>query len=664
MFHWKLDVAKGRSKSADKRRQQNGTLRFQEGIEFNWIRECLKEIDRLRRSIREADENVSDWALRDLWVKATYECGQVAFLGDLVIAAFVHGSNAKSREKLRSQFAGAVAANLTDEYRGWLEELRHEDPPLAPFHWEIEFPEVFMRDNPGFDAVVGNPPFAGRGTLREANVAGYTDWLSNLHTGCHGHVDLVAHFFRRAFDLIRDFGTLGLIATNTIAQGDTRAAGLGYICKQGGEIYSAKRRFRWPGLAAVVVSIVHVHRGDWSAPRSLDGTAVSKITAFLFHSGGHRDPNRLAHNKSKSFFGSKLLGMGFTFDDKDKKGVATPLSEMKRLVAIDPKNRQVIRPYIGGAEINADPEHRHHRYAIDFRDFPLRRSERGEMQESWTEAKSAQRLEWLRHGIMPIDYPEAVAADWPDLLYIVQQRVKPERQNLKASWGSRPGTLWWQHVQPGKELRAAISGLDRVLAISRVGSHVAFAFLPNGMVYADSTIVFPFDTYAAFCALQSRPHEVWARFFGSSMKDDLRYTPSDCFETFPFPSGWETHPALEAIGETYCDFRAALMIENDVGMTKTYNRFHDPNERDPRIAQLRELHTAMDRAVLDAYGWTDIPIDCEFLLDYEIDEETWGRKKKPWRYRWPDDIRDEVLARLLELNARHAREEADNELLS
>jgi hypothetical protein len=94
------------------------------------------------------------------------------------------------------------------------------------------------------------------------------------------------------------------------------------------------------------------------------------------------------------------------------------------------------------------------------------------------------------------------------------------------------------------------------------------------------------------------------------------------------------------------------------GLTTTYNRFHDPDERDPVIVKLRELHAAMDRAVLDAYGWSDIPTECNFLLDYEIDEEEWGGKKKPYRYRWPDEVRDEVLARLLELNAERAKEEA------
>ena len=163
----------------------------------------------------------------------------------------------------------------------------------------------------------------------------------------------------------------------------------------------------------------------------------------------------------------------------------------------------------------------------------------------------------------------------------------------------------------------------------------------------------------AFSVLQSRPHEIWARFFGSSLEDRLRYTPSDCFETFPFPEDWQINPALETTGQSYYDFRAELMVRNNQGLTKTYNRFHDPYEHDPEIRELRELHAAMDRAVLDAYGWNDIPVECEFILDYEINEEEWSpRCRKPYRYRWPDKVRDEVLARLLELNADRAREEA------
>ena len=106
----------------------------------------------------------------------------------------------------------------------------------------------------------------------------------------------------------------------------------------------------------------------------------------------------------------------------------------------------------------------------------------------------------------------------------------------------------------------------------------------------------------------------------------MRYTPSDCFETFPFPPNFENDPALEASGQAYYEFRAGLMVRNNEGLTKTYNRFHDPEERSPEILKLRELHAAMDRAVLDAYGWTDLKPTCEFLLDYKEDDDE-GRRE-------------------------------------
>ena len=401
----------------------------------------------------------------------------------------------------------------------------------------------------------------------------------------------------------------------------------------------------------MVVSVLHIAKGSYSGPRALDGREAERITAFLFHDGGHDDPQRLEANAGQSFQGSIVLGMGFTFDDTDRKGVATPLAEMERLVDENPRSRGVIFPYIGGEEVNASPTHAYHRYVINFHDWPLRRADLG---TTWRDADDDKRRDWRRDGIVPLDYPEPVAADWPELLAIVEEEVKPERlaQNDKGA-----KEKWWQFIRPRPELHAAIEGLDRVLVRSLTSKNFCFSFLPTGVTYDQTLIVFPDSTFSAFSFLQARPHEVWANFFGPSLEDRPRYTPSDCFETFPFPDGWETHPTLESAGKAYYDFRAALMIENDEGMTKTYNRFHDPDERDPRIAELRRLHAAMDRAVLQVYGWDDIPTDCEFLLDYEIDEETWGRKKKPWRYRWPDAVRDDVLARLLALNAERAAEE-------
>jgi hypothetical protein len=585
------------------------------------MRAHLKQVAELRQRIREAGEGVSDWELRHLWDEAQSALSKVRLFGDLVVSAFFEGEKPRQREQKRSEYVSAVVRGEAERYRIWLEERRHADPPLAPFHWEIEFPEVFERENPGFDAIVGNPPFAGKNTVASGNVRGYPDWLQQIHAESHGNADLVAHFYRRAFDLIRKGGAFGLIATNTIAQGDTRATGLRWICKHGGEIYSAKKRVKWPGQAAVVVSVLHVAKGTFPGPKRLDEREVETITAFLFHRGGHDDPARLAANAGKSFQGSIVLGMGFTFDDTDAKGVATPLAEMRRLIEKDPKNQEVIFPYIGGEEVNTSPTHAHHRYVINF----------GERSE------------------------EECRRRWPDLMAIVEAKVKPERM-AQNDRGAKE--LWWQFIRPRPELQAAIAGLERVLVISQVTQHVAFTFLPAGMVYSHRLYVVAESRSSAFAVLQSSIHETWARFFGSSLEDRFMYATVDCFETFPFPEGWETHPALEAAGCAYYDFRAALMVRNDEGLTKTYNRFHDPDERDPEILRLRELHAAMDKAVLDAYGWTDIPTACDFFLDYEVDEEEWGNRRKPWRYRWPDEVRDEVLARLLELNAQRAAAEA------
>ena len=629
-FHWKADAPP-----------------FQKGIETARVSGHTARAAELRRRIRAAGEGASERELRELWQEAQREMQSVRRFGDLALAAFFAASKPQERERKRSEYAHLVARNA-----GRLPApLADMKPPLAPFHWELEFPEVFNRENPGFDSIVGNPPFAGKNTVAKANVAGYPDWLKQMHAESHGNADLAAHFFRRSFALLRTGGGLGLIATNTIGQGDTRATGLRWICKNGGAIYNARRRIKWPGEAAVVVSVVHIAKGLPAGPKKLDGREVETISAFLFHRGGHDDPALLKANARKSFQGSIVLGMGFTFDDTDSKGIATPLAAMQRLIDENPRNREVIFPYIGGEEVNTSPTHKHHRYVVNFRDYLLRREDLG---QEWRKAGEDRRREWLQAGIAPPDYPAPVAADWPELLTIVEEKVKPER-DAQNDRGARE--KWWQFIRSRPKLHVAITGLGRVLAISRVGQQAAFTFLPKDMIYADGLIVFPYDTYAAFCALQSRAHEIWARFFGSSMKDDLRYTPSECFETFPFPDGWATHPALEAAGREYYEFRAALMLANGEGLTKTYNRFHDPEERSPQIAKLRELHAAMDRAVLDTYGWRDIATDCAFLLDYAVDEEAWGKKKKPWRRRWPDAVRDEILARLPALNAERARQE-------
>jgi hypothetical protein len=598
------------------------------------IRKRIDRVSEVRKRILAAADDTPYSVLQARLDEADGALSWIRLAGDATVAAFFAADQPKGREKARTSLQDQLEValknplkiELTKPIDATVAALRRGPKGVAPFHWEIEFPEVFTVDakgnvTGGFDAIVGNPPFAGKNTLINSHADGYLDWLKTIHEESHGNSDLVAHFFRRGFLLLRCGGCFGLIATNTIAQGDTRSTGLRWICTHGGTIYQARKRLKWPGEAAVVVSVVHVSKGAIEGTYLLNDRLVQIITAYLFHAGGHESPRTLSANCDKSFIGNYINGAGFTFDDSNPQ--ASPLNEMHHLISQNARNQERIFPYLGGEEILNHPEHLPHRYVINF----------GEITED--EARA-----------------------WPDLMAIVEEKVKPYRLN-QSDRASRD--QWWLFARRGGALQRACQGLQRFLVHPNLSSHLAFAFVPRKIIVGAPHNILVFDEYWAFAVLQSRVHEVWARFFASSLKDDLRYTPSDCFETFPFPGHFQTLPTLEHTGREYYEFRAELMVKNNEGLTTTYNRFHDPEEDNPDILRLRELHAAMDRAVLDAYGWTDIHPKGEFLLDYEEEEneEDNGprRRKKPWRYRWPDEIRDEVLARLLELNRQRALEE-------
>jgi hypothetical protein len=696
-FTWKTESKQGQLWEAEVRKRTAAALRERQnllGLGDDYGTPQLK-----REKLEKADE------LLDL----------VRFIGDAAVAAFFAADKDKAREAKRAELAERIAdylgkGDLKQRPTEEVKALRCGQFPVTPFHWEIEFPEVFDRENFGFDALIGNPPFVGGKRIKTACGERYRDWLPGLHVEATSNADLVAHFFRRAYSLIRLNGTFGLIATNTICQGDTRSSGLRWICKHSGYIYDATRRLKWPGDAAVVVSVIHAFKGSLAQIPILDGKQVSEITAYLFHSGGHDDPSRFKSNADKSFIGTYVLGKGFTFDDTEIEDGANPVSEMRRILGENPKADERIFAFIGGSEINDYPDQRNYRYVINFFDFPLTRREIG---FSWISATDEQRDECRRCGIVPHDYPGPVAADWPQLLDVVTAKVKPERTRKKkdGTYALREPlpTRWWMFADKRPALYSALASKQRTFALSQTSKYLAIALLPANQVFSHKTVVFPSESFHLFSVLQSRLHSEWADFFGSSLEDRPVYTPSDCFETFPFPAGFETNAALEAAGREYYEFRAALMQDLWLGLTEIYNLFHSPDDealarlevlyrkraassewravekvppdrsplttyRTPDAAlqgvrRLRELHAVMDAAVLTAYDWADLlpRCTCEFLLDYEDEDEgeegagkvesSGRKKKKPWRYRWPDETRDEVLARLLKLNAERAEEE-------
>ncbi|MGF7181465.1 hypothetical protein RBB76_22285 [Tunturiibacter psychrotolerans] len=165
-------------------------------------------------------------------------------------------------------------------------------------------------------------------------------------------------------------------------------------------------------------------------------------------------------------------------------------------------------------------------------------------------------------------------------------------------------------------------------------------------MYGHKLVVFPIATNSHFSVLQSVVHTEWVHSYGSSLETRPVYTPSDCFETFPFP---ESFAGLESVGQRYYTCRQSIMQSRFEGLTKTYNRFHDPLEKGLDIFELRSLHLEMDNAVAAAYHWNNFDFGHAF-------RET----KHGMRYTISEAARREVLDRLLTLNhQRHAEEESE-----
>lgn len=480
----------------------------------------------------------------------------------------------------------------------WLDEGR---PPMAParkcLHWPLEFPEVFAeKADRGFDAVIGNPPFLGGKKISAAFGREYREFLVRwIAGGKKGNADLVAYFFLRA---ARVASSLGLLATNTISQGDTREVALDQIIDAKCSITRAVKSTPWPGDASLEIAKIWIARRCWRGATSIEGQRVSGITSALDARSRQQGAAKVLYAAgAQSFIGDALNAAGFILSEE----------EATALLKTNSKNADVVERFMNGKDLNTHSRQHASRRVINFRDMG-----------------------------------EAEAEHYSDCFKVVRGRVYPEVLRKPASyegWLNR----WWRFWIYRKGLRKAIEGLGRVLVIARVSKVVQPAFVPIGQVFSDQVVVFAYDDDFHFGVLTSAFHWWWAVSKASTLGAALRYTPTDCFETFPQP---EYSDAVAKAGKTLNEHRAALMIENDEGLTKTYNRIHDPDDDSQGIPELRELHRELDIAVRDAYGWSDIELDHGFW------DTPQGR-----RYTIGPVVRVEILDRLLELNHERYAEE-------
>ncbi|GIF48210.1 hypothetical protein DFJ67_3503 [Asanoa ferruginea] len=476
-----------------------------------------------------------------------------------------------------------------------------------PLHWPLEFPEVFERG--GFDAIIGNPPFLGGKKISGPLGAAYRDYLVTvLGRGVRGNADLVAYFLLRAHDLLNSSGQTGLVATNTLAQGDTREVGLDQIVEGGAVIRQAIKSRPWPSQsAALEFCAVWTSRAKLgaAAERRADGQAVAGITSLLDAESrviGH--PFRLQANAGVSFQGSIVLGLGFTM---------TP-ADAAVLIAEDDRNREVLFPYLNGQDLNSRPDGSASRWIIDF----------GERSED-------------------------EARQWPSLWRQLEERVRPERLTKDARKYPRMVNEWWKYWNSRPGMVRALAGMERALVMARHSKTVMPLFVHTKQVMSDATVVIASDDAAMLALLSSEIHYWWVASRASSIKTDIRYTPSDVFETLAMP---ELTPRLRDLGDQLDRHRREVMRSRHAGLTATYSLVFDSTCGDEDVAELRRIHRKIDEAMCSAYGWDDLVVQG---LDHGF-----HKAGAYTRHTVGPAVQREILDRLLELNhERHAEEVAN-----
>ncbi len=513
---------------------------------------------------------------------------------DLLVGVRMLGLKLAEQETLLSHllsdYLAGLPMNTLDAQRA-LSAARKE----RAFHWPFEFPEVYATEGTGgFSAFVGNPPFLGGKRISPTYGIHYLDYLKIRWSHKTGSADLCAFFFLQSFENLRIAGTLGLIATNSIAQGDTRDVGLDFIVQKGNIIFATSST-SWPGSAAVIVSLVVVMKGRWDSDRNLNGKLVGFISSFLDEAVKDTFPYVLRSNDKKSHMGTNVLGLGF---------LLLPI-EAHDLIMKDSRNKDILFPYLNGEDLNSNPEQKPSRWIINFHDWPLEK-----------------------------------AQQYTECFRIVVEKVKPQRDLVNRR---QYREKWWQFAERQKNLYESISQLKFAFGIAVTSKTAAFVRVEKKMVFSSKVIIIAYDDFSHFSVLQSSFHEAWARAYCSTLKQDLSYTPSSAFQTYPFPPGIDE---LEGIGALYHESRRELMKSREEGLTTIFNRFNSTKETSPDIWHLRKLLIEMDNSVANAYDWGDLNLDHGFHLT-----------PIGVRFTICEAARREVLARLLQLNHERYEEE-------
>jgi hypothetical protein len=599
----KLHLDPGRVSGAGKGQQ----LDLAGGDWADRVAEALNQSADARRRLRHlSDSSAADVAEKERLHRVAEDAtARVRVVADAVVAACL-ASAAEKPEVADHKLAGLqpLIARLPEsivELRATAEkDLNAGRPPGAVsrscLHWPLDFSDVFSNGRVGFDAILGNPPFLGGTKITEPmGVDFYRHIQRYIARAKTSRADLCAFFFRRAASLSR---YIGFLATNSIRESDTHEHGLRALVPEW-RVYRANAGRPWPGTASLHIAQVWMTRSPVSSQRMLAQGANWKAVPYLSSALTPRKssdiiPYALKSHISLYFSGYKIDAQGFFVSEEEIQGI----------LESDPASEALIFPVANGRE------------ALDG-DFPRRVIDFG-----------------LRSEAEARRFPGA----WEHVKAVVRDEVFGKGTSYD-SWKVR----WWQFWRPREDLRERLAAVDRVIVLPGTSKHGVPLIRPAGVVYTHAVNLIPEADLALFGLLHSEAHWWWVIERSSKMKSDIRYSPTDCLATFPFPESFQgiRQPSAELFANR------TILEHKEGGITPAMNRVHDPTDLSPEVSAVREALQGVNAAVADAYGW---PIAWAQLDFGDVED-------RGLRFTVSEEAMNQILDAVAELNIeRHARE--------
>jgi hypothetical protein len=464
--------------------------------------------------------------------------------------------------------------------------------PLDNLDTNVVCEDALFTDWPTVDAIVGNPPYQSKNKIIQELGRAYVNRVRNKFPEVPGRADYCVYWFRKAHDHLKPGQRAGLVGTNTIRQNYSRIGGLDYIVGNGGTITEAVSTMKWSGEAAVDVSIANWIKG------------AQPGTKRLYIQQDNNDPSKGWDFKDLPSIGSSLSfavdvtqaltiqanaaeGGCYQGQTHGHEGFLLTIEQAQNYIAANPKNQEVLFPYLIADELIGRSDALPTRYVIDF----------GER-----DVLSAKAYPQLFARIEETVLPDRAAA--------AAEEDKRNREALDANPDGRIAldhanalNHWWLLFRHRAQMVSAIKCLSRYIVCGRVTLRPIFEFVSPQIRPNDAIMVFPYEDDYSFGILQSGIHWLWFTNRCSTLTGRYRYTSNTVFDTFPWPQTPDLN-AIKKVANAAVELRSLrrnLKQQHSMSFRQLYRALELPG-----ASPLKDAQDKLDQTVRDGYGMTKI----------------------------------------------------------